>query len=74
MSKIMTYSGEDVFVYVLYHRGQVVNVYNEYIEAVTKAVEEVTGDENSTYIDSFDHIVYVEGDKGMIAISIEKLY
>lgn len=65
---------DNVFVYVLLQDGDVINVYREYFEAVTRAIEEVTGDANNTLIDSFEHIIYVEGDKGTTSIQVEQLF
>lgn len=64
----------DVFVYILTHEQVVVNVYNDYFDAVTRAIEEVTGDPETTYVDSFEHVIYVEGDLGLISILVEKVF
>lgn len=61
-------------VYVLVdHHGKVINVYNEYTDAVARAVEEVTDDPNTTYIDNFEFTIYVQGGKGEVCIFVEEL-
>lgn len=65
---------KDPCVYVLVdHDGKVINVYNEYTDAVARAIEEVTEDSNHTYIDNFEFTIYVQGDKGEVCIFVEEL-
>lgn len=65
------------FVYIVMHRNSIVNVYNEYMDAVLRAVSEVSSnpnDPNDAYIESHEHLVWVEGDKGLMSIVVEQLY
>lgn len=61
------------YVYIVYYEGQVINVYNEYMDALERAIAEAGADCNYTYIDSFEHIIYVDGDKGLVMIAVEEL-
>ena len=61
-------------VYVLMDAGGVlVNVYNEYTDAIAAAVEQVTDDPNHTYIDNYEYSIYVQGGKGEVCIFVEQL-
>lgn len=61
-------------VYVLVdHHGKVINVYNEYTDAIARAIEDVTDDPNTTYIDNFEFTIYVQGGKGEVCIFVEEL-
>jgi hypothetical protein len=61
-------------VYVLIdHNGTLINVYREYITAVAAAIDQVTIDEDHTYIDNFEFSIYVQGDKGEVCIFMEEL-
>lgn len=60
-------------VFILTSEGVNVNVYNCYISALKAAVEEVTINPDNTFVDSLEHLIYVEGDRGLVTITIEDL-
>lgn len=66
-------SSDKALVYVLIHAGETVNVYREYIDALDRALQDVTIDPEFTYIDNFDSVIYVSGDKGEMVILVEEL-
>jgi hypothetical protein len=51
--------------------GIMLNVYNNYIDAMERAIEEVTEDPDGTFIENFDYVIYIQGDKGLVTIFME---
>ena len=64
---------DKALVYVLIHAGETVNEYREYIDALDRALTDVTIDPDFTYIENFDSVIYVSGDKGEMVILVEEL-
>mgnify|MGYP001033261766 FL=1 len=60
-------------VYVLTQEGQNVNVYNCYISALKAAIEHVTIEPDNTFVDSLEYLIYLEGDRGLVTITVEDL-
>lgn len=51
--------------------GIMLNVYNNYMDAMERAIEEVTEDPDGTFIENFDYVIYIQGDKGLVTIFME---
>lgn len=55
------------------HARQIVNVYNDYIDAINRATAEVDGYGEPTRIDVLNYMIYVTGERGEVVILVEEL-
>jgi hypothetical protein len=77
MSYTFTEDEDEIYVYMVYDEDNlIVNVYNEYMDALTYCVSELTmkdEDENHVYVDLFEYCAVIESPKGSFTIMGEPL-
>ena len=69
---------DEVYVYMVYdEENTVVNVYNEYVDAITYCINEcndgTTEEEGTVHVDCLEYTAYISSNKGMYAVIAEPL-